>query len=415
MSVFRFLIAFFITSIFYSHTITGATIDNILKTIIYKTDQKDYLILHESLYHPQYESYNQGNTQSIGYNTSRITVYDLTNGNILVQKEMGKMDSTEACFVLGCTQEDLWIYSKKYKSGLQSLHPLTLEKKISQAYIYTHIKQDIGRFADPDWNELKHYYALEPIQQKIIVTNHLNEKYLIDVTQFCSEKLNEPIVLNPIIKQNLKSSVRIKNDQWEFEGYDKLTLANSQNTFHKCTFLFGQFIIETNFQRLFRYYLKLQENCELELNRYIKANLTDQELIDKSVIEQQLSISKNNLSVLLGGRKPDDVLLTPQLQSFFVFSKEKDTDASFIQIAKIQLDEKSQPKTEWSIPVPGMFYNISTARNTREFRVFFGDFSPLINEIQFELAENKLIIIYQSQVSCLNTQSGDIEWSFMLK
>ncbi|MCK9207140.1 MAG: hypothetical protein M0P66_08520 [Salinivirgaceae bacterium] len=393
----------------------GASLDNILKVVIYQQEQNNYLILHESFYHPQSESYSKGNTRSIGYNSSRLSVYDLSNGKLVTQKEMGRMDSTEACLVLGCTPGNLWIYSKKYKSGLQSLNPLTLERKTTQAYIYVHLHYDIGRFVEPDWNEMNQFYGFDRIQQKVIVTNHVQEKYLIDMEKFTAEKMVDPVNINPDYKPNLKSAAKFCGENLKMDGFDWMVIKNSKETYNKTSFLFGQFIIDVNIHRLFLHYLEMQENFQLEIESLSKPNLTDFEVSRKAALEYQQSLTKTNLTALFAGRKPDDVLLMPNKESFFVYSKAEDTDASVIQVSKIHCDEKNQMLMEWKTTVPGMFYNISTARNTREFKAYFGDFPPQIDGIHFELVNNQLLIFYLTQVCGIDVNTGKIQWSFSVK
>jgi len=176
-----------------SMNINAARVDNIAKVVFFKSNDLPFAAFQEILFHPTTQSYAKGNLVTSGYSESRISIYNLTNGKLIAQKNMGRIDSTEAFILLGYTPDNLWIYSLKYKSGLQSLDPITLERKISQATIYSKLTHTIGSFIMPQWHELKTSYGFSCIQQKLIVTNQQNEQFYIDAETFAPEKITELI------------------------------------------------------------------------------------------------------------------------------------------------------------------------------------------------------------------------------
>ncbi len=389
--------------------------DQILKKIIYKQGNSYYLILHESFYRAKSESYSKGNTRSIGYNSSRITVYSLSDGKILAQKEMGVMDSTEACLVLGCTPENLWIYSKKYKSGIQSLNPITLERKVSQAIIYENLKQSIGRFADPFWQEIDKFYGFDPIQLKLIASNEQNQKYYIDLEHYTSEKITENINLKFQWVYYLRSVAYFQDSLLRLDGFDNMVLINSGKKSSELEFLNGQFMMEQNPKQLFLYYINLQESITNQLITFQTKKVTAKDLEINTKLELKLNNAKNNTASILKGIKPDDVLLQPNENSFFIWSKNDESNESLIRISKISSPSYGNFSIGWGTRIPGMFFNVSSARNSREFKQYFGDFIPESDFIQFELVEQRLIILYLGQVCCLNTENGTMNWVFLIK
>ncbi|MFA6404001.1 MAG: hypothetical protein WCX31_20600 [Salinivirgaceae bacterium] len=389
--------------------------DQILKKIIYKQGNSYYLILHESFYRAKSESYSKGNTRSIGYNSSRITVYNLSDGKILAQKEMGVIDSTEACLVLGCTPENLWIYSKNYKSGIQSLNPLTLEKKVSQAFIYTNLKQSIGRFMDPFWQEIDKFYGFDPIQLKLIVTNEQNQKYYIDLEHYTSEKITENINLKFQWVHYLRSSAYFQDSLWKLDGFDNMVLTSTEKKSSELEFLNGMFMMEQNPKQLFLHYINLQENLTNQLTTFQTKKVTANDLEIKTKLELKLNNAANNTTSILKGIKPDDVLLQSNGKSFFIWSKNDESNESMILISKISSPAYGIFSIDWGTRIPGMFFNVSTARNSREFKQYFGDYIPESDFIQFELVDQRLILLYLGQVCCLNTENGTISWSFSIK
>jgi hypothetical protein len=408
--VFLFLFSISIPS--YSQTLR---FEKIIKTILYQQGDELYLILHESFYQTKSESYSQGNTRSSGYNTSRISVYDLKNGKPVAQKVMGNMDSSEYCLVMGCSQNNLWLYSNKYKSGLQSINPITLERKVSEAYIYSHMKQSIGRFAEPNWQELDQFYGFDPIQQKLVVSNQNNQKYYLDPENFSIEKTSESINLKYQWNHFFRSYATIRDSVWNLEGSDKMVLVSNSKDIGKPEFLEGKFMMEQNPKQLFLYYVQLQEDLTAQINVFKKGTLSNEDLNQKTRLELKLNNAKINTTSILKANKPDDVILQPSKDSFFVWSKNEDRDESVVRISKIANPSYGNFSVVWETRIPGMFFNVATARNSKEFKQFFGDFIPESESVQFELINQQLVIIYLSQVCCIDANTGVINWAFFIK
>jgi hypothetical protein len=409
-------IALILIQLFVYTGVYATQVDNITKLIFFKNNGIPYAIFQESLFHPTSQTYSKGNTIASGFTESRISVYNLNTGKLSAQKEMGRIDSAEASIVLGLTPSNLWIYSLKYKSGLQSLNPLTLERNISQATIYSKLKDNIGRFIEPDWQQIKKDYGFSCIQQKLIVTNDKNEHFYIDVEQFTSEKITEPLEFNPLYKDNLNSTAYINDSIWKLEGYDNMQLVLNNTTFNNFSFLYGNFILEQNPKHLFDYYANEQEQLSTQIQQLqSEPILSVKQQTEKDLLNQKMNASKRNISALINGKKPSDKLMQPNNHSFFIFSKADENDASVIKISKIELSESNKVSVAWERTISGMFYNVSSARNTRAFKYFFGDFAPNFDFRHFELIDNKLIVIYLMQVCCINIETGAIEWSFVLK
>ncbi len=381
----------------------ASTFDNILKVVFYCENDSSYLILHESVYHPTSGSYEKGNIRSQGYNSSRISVYNLNSGKIIVQKDMGSIDSTEACIVLGCSENNLWIYCQKFKSGLQSFNPKTLKRQISQAKIYSKINISIGRFLEPDWRNIKNYYDYDAIQQKLIVTNSDYKQFYIDAKTFATEPLTEKITLNQELNKYLDESATFKDSTWKLEGYNKMAFKCNDFQAQKPTYIFGQFILEQNKIRLFKHFSDIQESL-----------LMNQEYSSDNK-QAQIEDSKQNIESLIQGKSPDEVLLQTDKNSFYVLSKSSDTPDAFLKISKIESTEFGIFSELWSVSPPGMFYNVAQARNTPKFKNYFGDIFPEFTYQFFQTYNNKLLIIHLQHVGCIDIDTGNLLWYFKLK
>ncbi len=389
----------------------GANIDNVLNAFFYTENNSSYLILHESIYHPTVGSYEKGNMRTEGYNSSRISVYNIDNGSLIAQKNMGVMDSTEACFLLGCSNNNLWIYCNKFKSGLQSFYPLTLERNISQAKIYKLLNISIGRFAEPKWQVINEYYGFDAIQQKLIVTNTAGKQYYIDTKTFATQPIVNKINLANKLNNYLAESVELNDSVWKLSGYDEMKLKCGTHVVATPTFLYGKFVLEQNRVRLFKYFFNLQEGLISEKEKFEKLGNTI--LVNK--VKGDIQKSKNNIEALISGKTTDNVLLQANSNSLFVLSKSESVNQGVIEISKLSSARFGVFDEEWSTPIGGMFYNVSRARNTKEFKSFFGDFDPTFNYRFIQMHNNKLIIIYLLQVCCIDVNSGSILWQFKLR
>lgn len=381
----------------------AASFDNILKVLFYTENNQEYLILHESLYHVTAGAYKQGNMISQGYNSSRISVFNLQTGHIIAQKDMGPIDSASACVVLGCSPGNLWIYHQKYKSGLQSLNPVTLNRGTSQAKIYNNLKTSIGRFINPEWNNISSYYAFDEIQQKLIVTNTNKQQFYLDIESFTTEPIKDALKPNNEEEKFMVSEVVFKDSVWKLDGYDLLHFKSRTIEVAEPEFLFGQFILEKNKMRLFHFFYNLQENISN---------------IDRPLSEKEQNIlekSQANIKKLIEGEKPDEVLLQPNTNSFFVFSRESKSADALVKISKINSEQFGYFNEVWSVSPPAMFYNVASARNTSKFKKYFGDVYPEFEYKFIQMHNNKLVIIYLLHICCIDINTGDILWYNKLK
>ncbi len=390
--------------------ILGTNIDNIINTFFYAENDSSYLILHESIYHPTTGSYEQGNMRSEGYNTSRISVYCIDDGKLVVQKHMGVMDSTEACFVLGCSDNNLWVYCNKYKSGLQSLYPLTLNRNISQAKIYKKLNISVGRLSEPKWQVINEHYGFDAIQQKLIVTNTLNKQFYIDVKTFATQPIFQKINLIPEFNNYLSQSAVFNDSVWRLSGYKQMKLECGDYKASNPEFLYGKFILEQNKVRLFKHFFTVIEELIFEKEEFERLG---NNILSKKT-ENIIQNLKDNIEAIIGGLKPDDVLLQTGANLFFVLSKSGSVSDAIIKISEINSKQFGDFDIRWSVSIPGMFYNVSQARNTKAFKKYYGDIFPEFDYQFIQVHNNKLIIIYLLQVCCIDTNNGNILWQFKL-
>lgn len=381
---------FFISVVFIlqANTALGNTV-NIIKSFFYTENNVSYLILQENIFKLSMSEYEQGRKHSEGYNIGRISVYDLETGKLITQQETGVMDSAEACILLGCSQGNLWLYSNKYKSGLQSLNPVTLRRNISQAKIYSLLDKSIGRFLEPAWGNIEDNYGYNPILKKLIVTTNEHKRFYIDVNTFKTEPVQDEIILNPVYSNYFSNKIDYNGVECRLSGYEnKMNILCERYSAPKNVFLSGAFILQQNRSKLYNFY---KSKAELSKNA------------------EDVKNAKENVVALIKGEKPDDILLQSDSNSFFIMSKSDNSDDAFIRITKIGL-LNDKLNIDWATDLKGMFFNIAKARHTKTFKKYFGDFVPDFDYQLFQVSDDKLVVIFQQYIECVDINSGDILW-----
>lgn len=387
--------------IFLINQAQGQAFDHMVRTIIFTENKTDYIAFQTNEFKTTDQSYNQGNISTTGITKQRILIYNLNTGHQVAAKSFGTRDSKSAIYLLGYSPGNLWIYSKKYKSGLQSLHPFDLSINTTQATIYASLNTSIGRFLDPTWNEIEDYYSFDPIQQKIIITNTDTVHYYIDAQTFATQPITEKIKLGNINANNKSLQVIYNNKPLSFEGFNYLNIKWGTNTYETPSFLMGQFLLNTNKKQKFDAYYSMLETIALKTNTSQPDTLTT------------YLNTKKNMDALIRGFKSDEMLLAGPDSSFFVLEKSAEAGNAVIKINRLTINRQGL-KRNWEIAIAGMFYNIYQARDSKDFKTYFGDFMPNSTQSDFYMINNKLIVIYLNQVCCIDTQSGKILWRFQL-
>lgn len=386
----------------FSSQLYAQNIESIIKTEIYKENNTDYLCFQLLKFKPTSQAYSKGNISSTGFSEQILVVYNLENGAKVAEKSFGKQDSTAALYVLGHSPGNLWVYSKRHKSGLQSIDPLTLTIKTRQAKIYASLNASIGRFFDPKWNAINSYYGFDPIQHKLIITNTDSVQYYIDAQSFAVQPILEKINIKSSPSNSKASTVAYKNKTLKLNNYEYLTIKWGDSIYTEPSFLYGQYLLNTNKRQKFAYYSTILEN--IVLDSHLKNLTTNSDYV----------FASQNIDALIRGFKADDLILLGPNNSFFVIEKSKKAGNAVIKLNNLSINNGVLTK-HWDKAIDGMFYNIYQARESSEFKVFFGDFMPSGAESQFYLIGHKLVIIYLNQICCLDAYTGNILWQNKIK
>jgi len=413
---------FFAQSIGYSQNV-----NNILKCFIYEESDTSYLIIHESIFQPETKVYEQGNFRTIGHNKSRISVIELKSGRIIAQKDMGDLDEKSACILLGTSINKLWIYSKRYSSGLQALNPLTLETTMSLANIYTSLTQSIGHLINPAWDKLNQFYGYNPITMQLIVANDKNEFYGIDVFSFEPEKLTGKINREWVFNNYLSNEISLADTTLKIKSDQLYQLQSTQTKKEQFPFYDGNFLKEQDAVKIYKQYTARVENesntlhkIEERIHQKTKKGKSNNENnlqdlnIKKNQVLSELNSDTKNKENILKGNQTDALLMQTEPGSFFIVHKNNTEAEALLTISKLSINPAYNYSVNWQTPLNGMFYNVMTARPSHAFRQLFGDTEPTSDYKYFYLLNNKLIVVYLIQVTCIDSNTGKIDWRIKL-
>lgn len=390
-------------------TITGKSqvrfTDKVFSSFVYTQNDTNYIILHESVYKPENESYDQGLLSGSGSGESKICVYNGHTGKLVTRRNMGNNDSLEVCHVMGISNNILWIYWMKYGSAIQGLNPVTLEREVTMANIYSKTRPAVGTISGIYWRSLAGHFTVEPIDSKIIVTNNQGEKHYIDTRSYVSKPVTEKINMEPA---NYYLNPTIKADSFDL-GF---TNGNECNITVRGTlgdivqkkplkFINPQFIVELNREKLYNYYsiIKFDLLWKGDLNK------AEEKLLDET---------DRNIKALKTGYNADKMPMQPQNGSVLIYHKSDDSDLAVVAITQLSIDTAGQISHDWTVQMPGMFYNIYKSRQSDTFKKIFGQIEPDPYYRYISLTNNKLYVIYLLHVICIDTRTGKIIWRLKL-
>ncbi|MBI9066541.1 MAG: hypothetical protein JEZ09_04570 [Salinivirgaceae bacterium] len=365
------------------------TTEDIVNIVFFNENEINYVAFQIEVFVKKGSSYEQGNLRTEGYNENKLCVFNLNNGELLAEKIMGRQDSLNAIYLIGYSNGNLWIYSKKHKSGLQSLDPLTLDKKISLATIYKTIDNNVGLFIDPEWREISKFYSYNTINNTLILTSSDSISYEMDPNSFSISKTNYKI--------NTKTAPKSKSETNNYLlqnisllGYKYMKIKWGTTTFENPTFLYGNFINNIQKDKKYLYYKSLIDT------------LKDP---DKTVLK--------NMKALEKGLNADETLLLHK-NTFFVVGKSMEAGNAVLNISNLLINSNNTLQKNWDKSISGMFYNVSMARFSNEFKAYFGENVPPNCDAKFFLIDDQLIIIYLLRVCYINANTGEIIWQIKL-
>lgn len=386
------------------------------KSILHHTNDSSYLILHLFNFHATGGSYEKGNLRTTGYNNSEIRVINLTSKKTIAFEKYTEYNFEGAFEVLGVIDDLIWIYSMENKSGLHALSLKTLKKEVSQANIYSRMQKWTGSFIEPEWNEINKYYGCNNYNSNIIITTYNGKTFNVNALTYEVSETKKTSLSNNKSTEYLTKSIYDRKDTLDiYDEYVQINNSKSLNT----QFQDGSFVIDHNSKRNYKaLQLQLSTNKkerqlasdELSLIRAKKNSVLYASLLAKiEWLNQEFTRINKNLNSLISNEKTSKFLLKTSNKSFFISSRANKLETSPIAISHISRSDTNL-SIEWTLAIDNMYYNVSKAQNSNEFKRFFREFVPDARFFQIEYYNNKLLVIYLMQLCIIDIPSGEISW-----
>ncbi len=422
----------FLNSCFHKN-VKKCNADDVESAYVYELKDTSYLINYESVFQAKSKSTSGGTTRISGYNEMRISVYNINTGKLVSRKKTSKYLPKKYTFLLGISNDKIWLYSVKY--GLYALNPLTLEKEITQEDIIAKNQQLKDNLAEPEnIADVFNYFNYNFILDKILICDNKGYKYALDTKTLETEKINnETKISTSFIYRyfntyaelddadlSLSGDVR-KNIEVEFynpKSNDEIKSSES--------FLDGQFIIGNDLVKIFKEIEKKYVNYKSQINvlenkmdslTSLYGNSYTDEIIKLknkiSSIENKFFNIETSYNKLKEGNFvfANTKVLNSDSNSFFISHKSNTNKDAKLMITKMKLNNKNSIEKVWETKIEDIYYDVEDAKQTSSFKKTFSKGSPVFDFSYFNIVDDKLIFIYMLHICCIDINSGKIIWT----
>jgi hypothetical protein len=410
--------------------------DNILKVIIYSDNATNYLISYESVFQVRSKSSGNGMTTISGINDMRISVYDLSSGELIIREKTNRNVSGEFLSILGVTNNQIWIYSEE--DGLHSLNLFTLETEISQEDIISKNQDFADKFAKPaQYYEIGNSYGFDEIHKRLLLSDNEGFKYYLNISTLEIDKIGTDIEISNSFGDNyLGSSGNLDNYSLYFEGDIRKNISLNSTIFnHEISFLDGEFILDKNPNRINQYIKKKHERyrkqstiIQFEIDSMPEINGKSFYDFDRDVYNKQRSLEKkldsldheyrniqSDYNDLIAGKYHfiNDLILQPDSASIFVVHKSSTDKDAKLRISRLKF-ENNKLLEEWNIQLDDIYYDYNEALETNDFEEVFSKGNPDFSFEYYEVIDEKLIAISMLHLYCIDVKTGEVFWSVQL-
>lgn len=422
------------TSCFYKSVMTGEA-DEINQARIYNFNEKNYLVTMEYVFQAVYKEGGRGINITSGYNDQRISVYNLEDGSLKARKNTGRIDRYPILF-LGCSKDHLWFYSPS--NGLHTLDPENLEMKLTHDQIMKNNPELGSKLAACEWYQLQQYFQFNDITQNVVVTDNQGYRYFLDIGTLNTKKNEgEYLSFNPRRDRQLETNISFPPPRMSMTGdLRKQIRIDNREVNGSLTFLDGKFMVERDPVRLLtgiseqlttnKIQMEALNNQLSQLNSTSGGSGPDRRFYQQN-FKNRLNNSRQKTENLINELEKalTDISLTgfshhysqplsPDSTSFFVFHSAGTAKEANLRISRIRRTGSVELKELWTTELNGIFYNPDAARETNVFKEVFSKGNPGFRFSQFEMEDNKLVMIWMLHLICINMDNGKLLYQFRL-
>jgi len=424
-------IALFFTSCFHKDVMTDRA-DDIISSLIYKGKEGNFIICKEAVFQATSKSSNGGFTRISGRNDYRISSYDLATGKLSARINMKSGMEDEEFIIMGATEGKIWMYSINKDLGLHCRDPKTLEVITGPKKLVEASTMKVITLAPAPWSELDRYFAFDWENNTPLITDAQGYVYAINPDNFSAEKKDKKLEIgfskewfNTSCGLNDGRSLYLKGD-----NRNTIEIGNAEDK-SKLSFLFGKFIIDNSDARAGIIKKKRLEELQKRVKRledsikayesghkdndeeYFRGNMSraeedryEQNSKNKSAFE----MAKMDLEHFNSFGMDEKNMLSNEPNTFLVYYANSISDTARVIISKVKFNADSSCTQIWECHLNNFFFDPDKASSKGAFETVFSKGDPQFRYQWFDVEDNKLIMISQLQMACIDMGTGKVLW-----
>ncbi len=409
--------------------------DNVIQSFIYVGTEGTYIITREEIFQATSKRSSGGFTSISGYAEYRLSTYNAETGKLIARIELGE-GLEKTTIVLGTTAGKIWLYSNN-ELGLHCRNPQTLELIDDQAKLSAEAPLKGFQFAKPAWTQFDAFFAVNLKEKKLMLSDMQGYTYYFDPAAKTLVKTEDKIPNYSWARSAQSNNVYFNSDtaiSFNNDKRAKLQLNyNDVNT--TLSFLSGQFIVDTNFERLLQIRTKALNQLQAEKQKWQDSVdlVTAKHPIFKRDNASWTEYSREELDMrnYFGEIKRNydrvayayDMLLKKELDSNYPLTDEPYTvlvrhatdvsDTAHTIFSKIDMRQGNFTQ-KWSLQFPQLYFDASKANNKGAFSSVMSEGNPRFDYTWFDQHNNRLFLIAQLKMLCIDLKNGQLIWEINL-
>jgi hypothetical protein len=412
--------------------------DDVATAFIYSGTEGKCIITKEQIFQAQNKESGGGVTHISGYAEYRLTSYDMATGEVTGRVDLG--EGIEKSFIImGTTPGKIWIYSIDPELGLHSRNPKTLEVISDEKALSASAPLKGFAFARPEWMKLNQSYGWSAENEKLMLSDMQGYHYYYDPAKNTLEKTEDAIVdYTWAVHAKGSTAYFTKEDYVSLpaNGRQKLRFRYEDST-AKFSYLNGEILLDID--PLHDEQLKKEMLKQIgEKNKQLKDSIAElralfpgmglagkpysqtsgeewKAKISISQLQQEMDVLKRDKESIerKNSRYLDNAALSDAPGTIFIIHATDISDTAHMQLTKVQLEGKELSET-WTIKLANFYRDPEKADTKDAFEKVFSDGNPNFRFQWFDIADDKLFMISQLQLICIDVKSGKTLWEHPL-
>lgn len=412
--------------------------DDVATAFVYSGVEGKSIITKEQIFQAQSKKSGGGVTNISGYAEYRITSYDPATGNRTGRVDMGE-GIEKAFIIMGATPGKIWLYSIDEELGFHCRNPKTLEVISDEKTLTANGPLKGFAFARPEWMKLNQQYGWSAQNGNLMLSDMQGFHYYYDPQKNTLEKTEDEIIDYDWAAHKTGSTGYFTKENYVSlggNGRQKLKYSYEDST-GKYSYLNGEILmdmnpvhdavrknnaliaIENEMHQLADSISRLHALFpEMSVEGRSYSQISNEEWKAKhkceSFIREKEDLERDRKSIISETRKYiDDPVLSDGEGNLFIIHATDVTDTAHMQVTKVNWDGKTFTE-KWTVRLDNFYRDPEKADDKGAFETVFSDGNPSFRYQWFDITDDKLFIISQLRMICLDVKSGKVLWEHPL-